>query len=278
MYKVLFGKEPSEEIINQIKTKISTLKTPPHLVIILVGDDPASELYVKRKLEKATSIGIIATLKKFPAKTTESELLKTISELNSDKSVDGFIVQAPLPKHINQKLIIEAISPNKDVDGWTSSNMGRIFVGLNDAFFPATPQGIIKMLDYYKFDLKSKNVVVIGRSNVVGKPLALLLLEKDATVTVCHSKTRNLAEFTKIADIIIVAAGKAHLLNADMIREGATVIDVGTNRIGDKAAGDADFSEIIKKANCSPVPGGVGPMTVAMLMFNVTEAAIRRNK
>jgi methylenetetrahydrofolate dehydrogenase (NADP+)/methenyltetrahydrofolate cyclohydrolase len=186
--------------------------------------------------------------------------------------VDGFIVQAPLPKQIDFTKIVEMIKPEKDVDGWTSANMGRMFVGL-PALMPATPLGVMKMLEYYEVDLNGKNVTVIGRSNVVGKPLALMLLKKNATVTVCHSRTKNLSVHTKNADIVVAAVGKPGLVTGDMIKEGAYVIDVGTTRVDGKIKGDVVFEEVIEKANCSPVPGGAGPMTVAVLISNVVLAA-----
>lgn len=277
MYKILSGREPAASILDKAKKIIESMKRKPHLAIVLVGNDPASEIYVKKKMEKAASVGVQATLERLDEKATEAELLKLVSMLNNDKNIDGFIVQSPLPRHINYAKIVEAISPEKDVDGWTSTNMGRMFLGLGEPFMPATPMGIIRMLEYYDVELRGSNVTVIGRGNVVGKPLAFMLLERDATVTICHSKTRNLAEHTRNADILIAAAGVPGLVKADMVKEGAYVIDVGTTRVGEKILGDVDFENVIKKANCSPVPGGVGPMTVAMLITNVVEAARRRS-
>lgn len=278
MYRILSGKEPAESIIRNARNAITAMKKKPHLVIVLVGNDPASEVYVRRKIEMAGSVGVETTLKKLPQEAGEKELVDLVKKLNRDKNVDGFIVQWPIPEHIDYAKIVEAIDPAKDVDGWTSTNIGRMFLGLPDAFMPATPMGILKMLEFYKVPLAGKNATVIGRGNVVGKPMAFLLLAKDATVTICHSKTRNLAEHTRNADIVIAAAGSPGLLKADMVKEGAYVIDVGTTKVSGKTVGDVDFANVIKKAHCSPVPGGVGPMTVAMLISNVIEAALRRRK
>lgn len=278
MYKILSGKEPSASVIESAKNIVSKMKNKPKLVIVLVGNDPASEVYVKKKVEKAAAVGIIAKLEKLNEKTTQKELLELIEKLNNDKEVDGFIVQSPLPKQIDQLKVTEAISPKKDVDGWTSTNIGKMILGMSETFLPATPMGVMKMLDYYGIEIKGKNVVVVGRGNVVGKPLSYMLLAKDATVTICHSKTKSIKEHTTKADIIIAATGKANLITEDMVKVGASVIDVGTSRVNGKIVGDVDFENVIKKANCSPVPGGVGPMTVSMLISNVVEAALRNGK
>ncbi len=278
MYKVLSGKEPSASAIESAKNIVSKMKNKPQLVIVLVGNDPASEVYVKKKIEKAAAVGINAKLEKLDEKTTQDQLIKLIEKLNNDREVDGFIVQSPLPKQIDQLKVTEAISPKKDVDGWTSTNIGKMILGMNETFLPATPIGVMKMLDYYKIEVKGKHVVVVGRGNVVGKPLSYMLLAKDATVTVCHSKTKNIKEHTTKADILIAATGKANLITEDMVKVGASVIDVGTSRVNGKIVGDVDFENVIKKANCSPVPGGVGPMTVSMLISNVVEAALRNGK
>jgi len=272
MYTTLYGKEPAAALLEKAKLDVSKLKIKPRLVIVLVGNDPASETYVKKKLEKAASIGVNATLERLPGEASEGELLGLVRKLNADKTVHGFIVQSPIPKHIDYSKIVDAIDPKKDVDGWTSTNIGKMFLGV-PGYLPATPAGIIRLLEHYKVKIAGAEVVVIGRGNVVGKPLAFMLLQKDATVTICHSKTKNLAEHTKKADIIIAAAGSPGLLKADMVKEGAYVVDVGTTKVGEKIKGDVDFENVIKKANCAPVPGGVGPMTVAMLISNVVEAA-----
>jgi methylenetetrahydrofolate dehydrogenase (NADP+)/methenyltetrahydrofolate cyclohydrolase len=278
MYKVLSGKEPSASAIESAKNIVSKMKNKPQLVIVLVGNDPASEVYVKKKIEKAAAVGINAKLEKLDEKTTQEQLIKLIEKLNNDREVDGFIVQSPLPKQIDQLKVTEAINPKKDVDGWTSTNIGKMILGMSETFLPATPMGVMKMLDYYKIEVKGKHVVVVGRGNVVGKPLSYMLLAKDATVTVCHSKTKNIKDHTTKADILIAATGKANLITEDMVKVGASVIDVGTSRVNGKIVGDVDFENVIKKANCSPVPGGVGPMTVSMLISNVVEAALRNGK
>ena len=278
MYKVLSGREPAAGILESAKNIVSHMKRKPSLTIVLVGNDPASEVYVRKKIEKAGAVGVLSKLEKLPENSTENELLTLVKKLNRDKDCDGFIVQSPLPKHIDYTRIVEAIRPEKDVDGWTSTNMGRMFLGLADTFMPATPVGVIKLLDYYGVEIAGKHAVVVGRGNVVGKPLAFMLLQKDATVTICHSKTKNLAEHTKTADILIAAAGSPGLIKADMVKEGAYVVDVGTSRLNDKIVGDVDYEDVIKKANCTPVPGGVGPMTVAMLISNVIEAAERNRE
>lgn len=272
MNAVLGGKEPAEAILLNLKRRVEALPKKPRLIVILVGEDPASELYVSNKIKKAESIGINASLIKLPENTPEKELLELIEKLNRDNEVDGFIVQAPLPQHINQDRVINAIDPEKDVDGWTITNLGKLFVGM-PGFLPATPAGVIRLLEYYNIAIEGKHVVIVGRSNVVGKPLAILFLRKNATVTICHSKTRNLQEYTKEADILVVAAGKQGLITADMVKPGAVVVDVGINKTAAGFVGDVDFNNVIKKASCTPVPGGVGQMTVAMLLENVVEAA-----
>ncbi len=277
MYKVLTGREPASAILEDSKAKAAAMRVKPHLAIVLAGDDPASEVYVRKKMEKAAAVGVRASLKKLDPQVAEEELIALVQALNADPDVDGFIVQSPIPKHINYSNVVEAIDPRKDVDGWTSANMGRMFLGISNPFMPATPMGIIRMLEYYGVEMKGKDATVIGRGNVVGKPLSFMLLERDATVTVCHSKTRDLAAHTREADIVIAAAGVPRILKADMVKEGAYVIDVGTTRLEGKIVGDVDFEAVSKKAHCTPVPGGVGPMTVAMLIGNVVEAASRRS-
>jgi len=273
MYTTLSGKEPAKALLEKAKAEIAEMEKKPNLVVVLVGDDPASEIYVRKKLEKAAAVGAEARLEKLPAIATEEEVLIMVNALNKDEGIDGFIVQAPLPKHINYENIVEAIDPAKDVDGWTSTSMGKMFLGIGKPFMPATPLAVMRMLEHYKVDLKGKEVTVIGRSNVVGKPLAFMLLQKSATVTICHSKTKDLSLHTKHADVVVAAAGVPGLVKAEMIKEGAYVIDVGTTRVDGKLKGDVDFDEVIKKAHCSPVPGGVGPMTVATLIGNVVQAA-----
>ena len=272
MYRTLKGREVAKHMLEETRKIVEQMEKKPHLAIVLVGNDPASEVYVKKKLQKAEAIGVRTTLKKMDESTSEEDVLKVVDELNNDTEVDGFIVQAPLPKQIDFTKIVEKIKPEKDVDGWTSANMGRMFVGL-PALMPATPLGVMKMLEYYEVELSGRNVTVIGRSNVVGKPFALMLLKKNATVTVCHSRTKDLSVHTKNADVVVAAVGKPGLVTGEMIKEGAYVIDVGTTRVDGKIKGDVVFEEVIEKANCSPVPGGAGPMTVAVLISNVVMAA-----
>jgi len=276
MYKTLSGREPAAALLETAKATVAGMKRKPSLAIVLVGSDPASEIYVRKKMEKAMATGVLAKLEILSESATEADLLALVKKLNKDRNVDGFIVQAPIPKHMDYSKVVEAIDPRKDVDGWTATSTGRMFLGV-PGFLPATPAGIIRLLEHYGVKLAGAEVVVVGRGNVVGKPLAFMLLQKDATVTICHSKTKNLTEHTKRADILIAAAGSAGLIKADMVKEGAYVVDVGTNKVGEKTVGDVDFDAVIKKANCTPVPGGVGPMTVAMLICNVIEAAKRQN-
>jgi methylenetetrahydrofolate dehydrogenase (NADP+)/methenyltetrahydrofolate cyclohydrolase len=277
MYQVLKGKEAAAAALEEAKAVVEKMERKPGLAIVLVGNDPASEVYVKKKLQKAEKIGLKSLLKRMDESASEEQVLAVVEELNRDGSIDGFIVQAPLPKQIDFSKVLDAISPEKDVDGWTSSSMGKLVTG-SDTFYPATPLGVMKMLEFYNVEIKGKNATVIGRSNVVGKPLALMLLEKNATVTVCHSRTKDLGEHTRNADILVAAVGKPGLVTADMVKEGAHVIDVGTTKVGDKIVGDVDFDNVIKKAHCSPVPGGAGPMTVAMLILNVAKAAQAKDK
>ena len=278
MYKTLSGREPAAGILENAKRIISKMERKPTLAIVLVGNDPASELYVRKKIQKAASVGMKTVLERLPEQVRQDELLSLVRVLNHDDDIDGFIVQSPLPKHIEYSTVVEAIDPKKDVDGWTSTNIGRMFLGISEAYMPATPMGVMKILDYYGVEIRGSNATVVGRGNVVGKPLAFMLLQKDATVTICHSKTKDLKSHLADADIIIAAAGKPGLIKADMVKEGAHIIDVGTNSVGGKTIGDVDFESVIKKANCSPVPGGVGPMTVAMLISNCVEAAIRKRR
>jgi len=273
MYKTLSGKEPAEAVLEDVRKRIAMLPRYPKLVIVQAGEDPASTIYVRNKVKSAESVGMNAEVIKLPETIKEAELLELIKKLNEDGSVNGFIVQVPLPNHINATKVIDAINPEKDADGFTSQNMGKLFLGMPAGLLPATPCGIMKMLDFYKVQIEGKHAVIVGRSNIVGKPIALMLLNRNATVTICHSKTKDLAKYTQSADILIAAVGKPGLITADMVKEGAYIIDVGTTKSGDKFVGDVDFENVIKKANCSPVPGGVGPMTRALLLNNVVMAA-----
>jgi len=271
--RLIDGKAVSEKALREVEAEIKRKGLRPKLVFILVGEDPASQVYVRNKERACGRVGIESIVKRLPASTPEGELLGLVRALNGDASVTGIIVQSPLPDHIDEARITEAISPLKDVDGFHPLNMGALVAG-RPGLWPSTPSGILRLLDEYGIDPAGKHAVVVGRSYIVGKPLALLLLNRNATVTVCHSRTRNLAGFTRNADILVVAVGKPKLITADMVKPGAVVIDVGINRIGGKIVGDVDFDEVSRLASfITPVPGGVGPMTVAMLMKNTVIAA-----
>ena len=287
-YTLLDGKATSAEIKAEIAQEVAQRlregKPAPHLVAILVGHDGGSETYVASKIKTCSELGFRSTLIRFEEDVTEAHLLETIEKLNHDDDVHGFIVQLPLPKHINEQRIIEAVDPRKDVDGFHPINVGRMSIGL-PCFVSATPQGIIELLKRYKVDTQGKHCVVLGRSNIVGKPMAQLLLHKgnpgDCTVTVCHSRTPNIKELCLEADIIVAALGVPEFLKADMVRPGAVIIDVGTTRVPDaskksgfRLSGDVAFDEVAPKASyITPVPGGVGPMTIVSLMLNTLQAA-----
>ncbi|MDQ0040575.1 bifunctional methylenetetrahydrofolate dehydrogenase/methenyltetrahydrofolate cyclohydrolase FolD [Variovorax boronicumulans] len=251
----------------------------PALSIILVGEDPASQVYTKHKVNDSTLTGLEATLETYPADMTEADLLARIRALNDDPKVHGILVQLPLPKHMDSQKVIETISPAKDVDGFHVASAGALMTGA-PGFWPCTPHGCMKMLEAIGYDLRGKHAVVVGRSNIVGKPMAMMLLAKSATVTICHSATQDLGAITRQADVIVAAVGKLNLLTADMVKPGAVVIDVGMNRKADgKLAGDVDFDGVKEVASwITPVPGGVGPMTRAMLLANTLEAAERAAK
>lgn len=287
-YTLLDGKATSAEIKAEIAQEVAQRlregKPAPHLVAILVGHDGGSETYVASKIKTCSELGFRSTLIRFEEDVTEARLLEAIEKLNHDDDVHGFIVQLPLPKHINEQRIIEAVDPRKDVDGFHPINVGRMSIGL-PCFVSATPQGIIELLKRYKVDTRGKHCVVLGRSNIVGKPMAQLLLHKgnpgDCTVTVCHSRTPNIKELCLEADIIVAALGVPEFLKADMVRSGAVIIDVGTTRVPDaskksgfRLSGDVAFDEVAPKASyITPVPGGVGPMTIVSLMLNTLQAA-----
>lgn len=277
MYKIIDGKEVSAYVKEKAKQQAENLKSmgiEPCLAVIIVEGDSASRVYVNNK-KKACEACCIKSLEYSLEKTiSEKELLNLIDKLNNDDSVHGILCQLPLPSHIDEKKVIEAISPQKDVDGFSAVNVGKIW--LNDyEFSPCTPMGVIELLDYYNIDLNGKNCVIVGRSNIVGKPMAALLLEKNATVTICHSRTKDISSFTKNADVIVAAVGKANFITADMVKDGAVVIDVGINRNEQgKLCGDVDFDGVKDKASyITPVPGGCGPMTIAVLMKNTIVAA-----
>ena len=282
---IIDGKQIAADVRADVAAKVAELKkkgVAPCLAVILVGENPASVSYVTGKQKALAEVGMVDRSVHLPETTTEAELLELIASLNADDSVHGILVQLPLPKHINEEKVLLAIKPEKDVDGFHPVNVGNLVIG-KKAFLPCTPHGIIVLLQKMGIETSGKHAVVIGRSNIVGKPVSLLLARKDTncTVTMCHTGTKNMAEITKQADIIVVASGHPHTLTADMVRDGAVVIDVGVNRIPDatkksgfRLIGDCDFDDIKEKASfITPVPGGVGPMTIAMLMFNTLESA-----
>ena len=252
-----------------MKTKIGRT---PGLATVLVGEDPASAVYVRNKNKICHEIGFQSFGQNLSAETTEEELLDIIKKLNSNDEVNGILVQLPLPDHIDSEKILLSIDPEKDVDGFHPINVGKLAIG-NALLTPCTPTGIIALLDYYKIEIPGKHAVVLGRSNIVGKPVAHLLLQRHATVTICHSKTKNLQQVNRQADILIAAVGRPHFVNSDMVKEGTVVIDVGINRVDGKLTGDVDFDQVAEKAGLiTPVPGGVGPMTIALLMENTLKA------
>lgn len=275
--KIISGKEVSAYEKGLIADRVKVLKEKgiqPKLSVIIVGEDPASQTYVRGKHKDCAECDILSDNIALPESTTQEELLAVIESLNKDETVHGILVQLPVPKHIDEYAVINAIAPEKDVDGFTALNVGNMNIG-KDCFIPCTPQGCVNMLEYAGIDVEGKDVVVIGRSNIVGRPVATLLTQKSATVTICHSKTKNIAEKTKMADIVIIAIGRAGFLTGDMIKEGAVVIDVGINRNAEgKICGDADFESCIGKVSkITPVPGGVGLMTRVNLLKNTVKSA-----
>ena len=280
MAVIIDGKALSAKLKNNLKNQVETLKgegIETCLAVIIVGDNPASRVYVNNKKKSCAELGIKSLEYALPEDTTEEELLSLIDELNSDDSVDGILCQLPLPKHICEKNVINSISPRKDVDAFHPENVGHIMIG-DYTFLPCTPAGVMEMLKEYEIEIAGKNCVVVGRSNIVGKPMTMLLLKENATVTVCHSRTKDLASFTREADILVSAVGKVGLITADMVKENAVVIDVAINRLENgKLCGDVDFENVKEKASfITPVPGGVGPMTIAVLMKNTVKAAENR--
>lgn len=267
------GKAVSATLRAEIKAEAEKLPEKPGLAVILVGDDPASQTYVKNKKKACEEVGFYSEEYRLPSQTTQEELLELITKLNNDDKINGILVQLPVPKHIDDVAVIQAISPEKDVDAFGYENVGRIMIGSFD-FVPCTPAGVMQLLKAYNIDIAGKTAVVVGRSNIVGKPQAMLLLHENATVTVAHSRTRNLAGVTRSADILVCAVGKAKFITADMVKEGAVVIDVGMNRDENgKLCGDVDFENVKDKTSyITPVPGGVGPMTITMLMKNTLES------
>lgn len=282
MARIIDGKAVSQFVKDEVKKEVSALGekgVSVGLAVIIVGNDPASRTYVNNKKKACEATGIISEEYALPEDTTMDELLALIKELNAKKSINGILCQLPLPKHLDEKAVIENIDPIKDVDAFHAVNTGHIMIG-DYSFLPCTPAGIMEMLKYYNIEIEGKECVVIGRSNIVGKPMAMLLLQKNGTVTICHSRTKNLKEVTSRADILVAAVGIPYFVTADMVKDGAVVIDVGMDRNKEgKLCGDVDFAEVEKKASyITPVPGGVGPMTIATLMKNtVTAAKIQNN-
>jgi len=280
MGNIIDGNKIAQDIRNEVRQGVLELKASrgivPGLAVILVGDDPASQVYVGRKAKACAEVGFLSREYKLPVETEEKKLLKIIKKLNKDELVHGILVQLPLPKHISTENIIAAIDPDKDVDGFHPYNVGGLVTG-TPLFVPCTPRGIMELISRSGIDLTGKEAVVVGRSNIVGKPMAFLLLAQNATVTMCHSRTKDLPSVTRRADVLIAAIGKPRMIKADMVKEGAVVIDVGVNRLENgKLAGDVAFDEVAIKASfITPVPGGVGPMTIAMLMKNTLDAANR---
>lgn len=274
MYQLINGKEVAEKIKLQVKEEIKSLGKDVTLAVVIVGDNPASKVYVNNKKKACKLVGIQSLEYGLPENTSEDELFSLIDRLNNYNYVDGILVQLPLPRHINTDMVIERINPEKDVDGFTAINTGKLWLGQYD-IAPCTAIGVIELLDYYNIDIAGKHCVIVGRSNIVGKPVAALMLERNATVTVCHSKTQNLYDITRTADILITAVGKLKFITRDMVKDGAVVIDVGINRDENgKLYGDVDFENVKDKTTAiTPVPGGCGPMTVAMLVKNTLEAA-----
>ena len=278
MAEMMDGKLVTAEVRKNTAIEIAEFKEKygitPGLAVILVGNDPASAVYVRNKHKGCLEVGINSYEIKMPEETTEQELLQEISKLNDDEKVHGILVQLPLPKHISEDRILNSISPRKDVDAFHPENVGKIMLG-KYAFLPCTPAGVMELLSFYNIEIEGKECVVLGRSNIVGKPMSQLLLAKNGTVTVCHSRTKNLSEVTKRADILVVAIGRAKFVGKEMVKDGAVVIDVGINRLPDgKLCGDVDFDEVSSVASMiTPVPGGVGPMTITMLLKNTLTAA-----
>ncbi len=272
MAQILDGKKLREKILEGLKLKLDKFPQKPTLVVILAGDNPASKIYVNNKKKTAERLGINSQIINYPENVTETELLTKIKELNADKLITAILVQLPLPKHISKENVINAISPDKDVDGFTPYNFGKLFSGVEPIVYPCTPKGIMLLLDEYNIELEGKHAVVIGRSNIVGRPMAQMLLNRNATVTVCHSHTKNLADITKTADIVVSAAGK-NVIEGKMLKPDCVVVDVGIFKDENgKTRGDADFESVSQIASyISPVPGGVGPMTITSLMLNTVE-------
>ncbi len=281
MAQLLDGKIMAAAVMEELKIRVDALKAKgvtPGLAVILVGDDPASQVYVRNKGLACEQLGMTSETLRLPAETDQETLEKIIDELNRDDRFNGILVQLPLPRHLDEAAALAKILPEKDVDGFHIENAGKLFTG-QDGVVACTPKGIMYMLEKAGVELSGKNAVVIGRSNIVGKPIAMLLLDANCTVTICHSRTKNLAEHTRNADVLVAAVGRPRFVTADMVKEGAAVVDVGINRVEGKLCGDVDFDAVAEKASyITPVPGGVGKMTICMLMANTVEAAEKKVK
>ncbi len=273
------AKAARENIKNDVEAFIKETGKTPGLAVVIVGENPASRVYVRNKHKACDEVGIYSEVHELSENTTQDELLSLVDKLNKDDNINGILVQLPLPKHLNEEEVLLRISPSKDVDAFHPVNVGKIMIG-NFSFLPCTPAGVMELLKHYGIPVAGKHCVIIGRSNIVGKPLAMLMLKENATVTICHSRTQNLSEITKQSDIIVAAVGKPNFVTADMVKDNAIVIDVGINRLEDgKLCGDVDFAAVETKASyITPVPGGVGPMTITMLLKNTLTAAKEQNK
>lgn len=277
---IIDGKQIAENIKENVRKEVAALNEKgifPSLSVIVVGNDPASEVYVRNKARACEKVGIISNTYKLPENATTEDVVELVKALNDDEKVHGILVQLPLPKGIDEERVISAVSSEKDVDGFSVSSSGSLYLGKEHGFTPCTAAGIIDLIKSTGIDISGKNAVVIGRSDIVGKPVAILLLRENATVTICHSRTKNISEYTKNADVLIAAVGKKHFVTCDMVKDGAVVIDVGINREDGKLYGDVDYENVSKKAShITPVPGGVGPMTIAKLLENTVKAAKER--
>ena len=278
MRKNLNGKEVSAYLRSEIKKEVEKLKTKPKMVDIQIGHNPASDIYIAGKEKASNEVGIKFECLRYDENEDQENIIKKIKEMNNDPEINGIFIQSPVPDKFDEIKLMNTVIPEKDVDGLTYLNAGKLLNNI-EAMVSCTPNGIIKMLDYYKIDIEGKNVVIVGRSNLVGKPLMNLFLNRNATVTVCHSKTSDLKMYTKKADILVAAVGKKHLITKEMVKKGAVVIDVGINRIDGKIYGDVDYDNVYEKVKyITPVPGGVGPMTVTMLLYNVLDGYKKQNK
>ncbi len=277
---IIDGKQIAENIKENVRKEVAALNEKgifPSLSVIVVGNDPASEVYVRNKSRASEKVGIVSNTYKLPENSTTEDVIELVNALNDDEKVHGILVQLPLPKGIDEERVISAVSPKKDVDGFSVLSSGSLYLGKEEGFTPCTAAGVIDLIKSTGIEICGKNAVVIGRSDIVGKPVSILLLRENATVTICHSKTKNIAEYSKNADILVAAVGRKHFVTADMVKEGAVVIDVGINRVDGKLYGDVDFEGVFEKASyITPVPGGVGPMTIAKLLENTVKAAKER--